>query len=205
MVLRPDSGDPTEAVMLGLTHSEQIFGSTVNSKGFRVINKIAVLQGDGISIANVQKIYDAVHGAGFSAECVIFGMGGGLLQKVNRDTMSFATKLCYIHYATGAEGKRDIMKKPKTDSGKYSLPGVLQVKRVNGVPTIFPRDADGPIAADDLLQVVYDNGPVNVAWPSFDEIRARAAEEWRALPSDANPLSAEMRAKIDAWAPTFQH
>ncbi len=48
-------------------------------------------------------------------------MGGGLLQKVNRDTMSFATKLCHIVYADGAAA--DIMKQPQTDTGKFSLPG----------------------------------------------------------------------------------
>lgn len=54
-------------------------------------------------------------------------MGGGLLQKVNRDTMSFATKLSYIEYANG--DKRDVMKLPKTDTGKTSLPGILRVRR----------------------------------------------------------------------------
>ena len=101
--------------------------------------------------------------AGFSAESVGFGMGGGLLQKVNRDTMSFATKLCHIDYANGESA--DIMKAPLTDSGKYSLPGILQVKRVGGVPTAFniPDDGRGQpevAPADNLLRVVYDKGPV---------------------------------------------
>ena len=50
-------------------------------------------------------------------------MGGGLLQKVNRDTMSFATKLSHIVYADGSE--RDIMKAPSGDTSKASLPGGL--------------------------------------------------------------------------------
>ncbi len=41
-----------------------------------------------------------------------------------------------------------------------SLPGILAVKRVSGVPTAFP--ASEVAAADNLLQVVYDNGPVKV-------------------------------------------
>lgn len=32
----------------------------------------------------------------YAIQAVAFGMGGGLLQKVNRDTMSFATKLSFI-------------------------------------------------------------------------------------------------------------
>lgn len=38
-------------------------------------------------------------------------MGGGLLQKVNRDTMSFATKLSFIRYADGRAV--DVMKRPR--------------------------------------------------------------------------------------------
>ena len=50
-------------------------------------------------------------------------MGGGLLQKVNRDTMSFATKLSHVMYADGTEA--DIMKSPTGDSGKVSFPGAV--------------------------------------------------------------------------------
>ena len=48
-------------------------------------------------------------------------MGGGLLQKVNRDTMSFATKLSHVVYADGTEA--DIMKSPTGDTSKISFPG----------------------------------------------------------------------------------
>jgi nicotinamide phosphoribosyltransferase len=51
-------------------------------------------------------------------------MGGGLLQKCNRDTMSFATKLSFLKYKGGRE--EEIMKYPKTDKAKVSLPGVLR-------------------------------------------------------------------------------
>jgi nicotinic acid phosphoribosyltransferase len=61
--------------------------------------------------------------AGYSVQNVVFGMGGGLLQRVDRDTMSFATKLSYIARPDGTS--MDVMKKPKTDSGKISLPGKL--------------------------------------------------------------------------------
>lgn len=63
--------------------------------------------------------------AGFSSQNVAYGMGGGLLQKVNRDTMQFATKLCHITYADGTV--RDVMKNPKTSKSKQSLPGELAV------------------------------------------------------------------------------
>lgn len=43
-------------------------------------------------------------------QSVGFGMGGGLLQRVNRDTLSLATKLCHIVYADGSgERKRGVV------------------------------------------------------------------------------------------------
>ncbi len=65
--------------------------------------------------------------------------------------MSFATKLSYIEYADG--GTREVMKYPKTDVEKTSLPGILKVIRddVTGIPTVYPAEADIP--GDDLLQV----------------------------------------------------
>lgn len=77
-------------------------------------------------------------------------MGGGLLQKVNRDTMSFATKLCFIKYKDGREVK--VMKRPATESGKKSFPGMLKVKRnAQGIPVIYP--SDGSVDKDNLLEV----------------------------------------------------
>lgn len=61
----------------------------------------------------------------YAAQNVAFGMGGGLLQKVHRDTMAFATKLCKIVDSAGLE--KDVMKCPVTDAAKCSLPGELQV------------------------------------------------------------------------------
>ena len=63
--------------------------------------------------------------------------------------MSFATKLSHIVYADGTS--HDIMKFPKTDKGKVSLPGVLSVKRVNGVPTVFPVESS-PANEPEMLE-----------------------------------------------------
>jgi hypothetical protein len=45
------------------------------------------------------------------------------------------------------------MKQPQTDSGKFSLPGVLAVKRMGGVPTIFPADSGEVSPEEDMLKV----------------------------------------------------
>jgi nicotinamide phosphoribosyltransferase len=197
MVLRPDSGDPVEAVLMGLDAADKAFGHTVNKKGFKVIKNASVIQGDGIDILVVEKILDAVLAKGYAASNVAFGMGGGLLQKVNRDTMSFATKLSYIRYADGRE--EDVMKTPKTDSGKFSLPGKLQVRRqADGSATIFPAQATQPTPGQPLLKVVYDCRPVPNAFPdSFDQVRDRVNREWKALPRSGNPIGPELTTKIE--------
>lgn len=195
MVLRPDSGDPVEAVLEGLHAAEKVFGVTVNQKGYKVTKNVGVIQGDGIDIVVLDKILAAVLEAGFSAQSVAFGMGGGLLQKVNRDTMSFATKLSFIEYANGE--KRDVMKAPKTDLGKFSLPGILKVVRdADGRPVVHPAEADVP--GENMLKVVYDKRPLDIKWETFDEQRARLRAEWDALPSHFDVISPALHAKMDA-------
>ncbi len=166
--------------------ADKVFGSTVNSKGYKVIKGCGVIQGDGIDIEVMKKVRrrmsphhthstrlaarpatcthqrslaslraqvaGSVEAAGFAADNVTYGMGGGLLQKVNRDTMSFATKLNHIVYRGHGHGT-DIMKQPQTDTGKFSLPGMLAVKRVRGVPTVFPADSGEVAPHENMLQV----------------------------------------------------
>eukprot|EP00854_Cymbomonas_tetramitiformis_P005473 gene5473-6634_t len=200
MVLRPDSGDPVEAVLEGLRAADKVFGSEVNSKGYKVINGAGVIQGDGINIDTLRDICTAVEEAGYSLQCVAFGMGGGLLQSVNRDTMSFATKLSHIRFTDGTS--RDIMKAPKTDLSKFSLPGILAVKREEGVPMVYctpDAGAGEPLVApeENLLQVVYDKRPLAVPpWESFSEVRSRLANEWAALPPCVDVLTPQIKGVI---------
>jgi len=195
MVLRPDSGDPVDSVLKGLRAADKVFGSDVNSKGYKVLRGAGVLQGDGVSIKAIKDILDATREAGYSAQNVTFGMGGGLLQKLNRDTMSFATKLCHITYADGH--KRDIMKTPKADSEKISLPGEFVVKKnKQGVPIVYPKESFPGNDPDNLLKVVYDHGKV-CEWEDFDTIKKRVANEWPALPRTYDNISPELKVKID--------
>jgi len=197
MTMRPDSGDPSEAVLLGLKRAETVWGAEKNKKGYKVISGAAVIQGDGMTFKSIKQVLNDVMDAGYSVGSVLFGMGGGLLQRHNRDTMAFATKLSHIVYADGSE--HDIMKFPKTDSSKISLPGVLEVKRVDGIPTIFP-EGEGPKDQDNLLEVVYDMRPLkDFKFDDFDTVRERANKEWRALPKLHDPISKELKVKIDAW------
>jgi len=201
-VLRPDSGNPTEVILQALHAADKVAGHTVNSKGFKVVNGLSALQGDGIGYAQIKDILEKVIAEGWSASNVVFGMGGGLLQKVNRDTMSFATKLSFIRYADGTN--RNVMKKPKTDGGKCSLPGMLKVVRLDGIPTVIPAK-EGENDPNDILQTVWDMGPVpNLVWEDFDSLRKRVSTEWKALPRVHDPIHKDLYQVIQEWIKDFE-
>lgn len=198
-VLRPDSGDPVECVLKGLVAAEKTFGAVVNKKGYKVLNNAAVIQGDGIDINTIADILKAVKEAEYSVENVAFGMGAGLLQKLNRDTMSFATKLSYIEiiHDGGHVTQKSIMKQPTTDKGKYSLPGEMEVVMVpvsGFVPMVYPKETE--INGMNLLEIVYNNGPVINNWKTFDDIKAGINKQMSVLPKTADVLSTQMKYKI---------
>lgn len=177
LVVRPDSGEPSEVVVKCLYILEKYFGSTVNSKGYRVLNNVRVLQGDGINHVSIRQILFCVELAGFSADNVTFGQGGGLLQMVNRDTCKFAMKCSAVGIAQ-ADGWlewRDVYKDPITDSGKTSLRGRFRViKNDAGELVNVPFGTYGENV--DQLRVVFDTGRIKEhALSTFAEVRARVA------------------------------
>ncbi|HSH01669.1 MAG TPA: nicotinate phosphoribosyltransferase [Anaerolineae bacterium] len=193
MVVRPDSGDPVTMVVKALDACARHFGYTTNDKGYKVLLNSAVIQGDGIDYFIIQDILDATLEAGFSAQNVAFGMGGGLLQKHNRDTMSFATKLSFIEYADGR--KRDVMKMPTGDSSKFSLPGELHVIAEGNGLSVVPAATN---TAPNLLETIYDCGPVGYQWDKFSLIRQRIEHQWAQRPANWDVISPALQAKVDA-------
>ena len=72
------------------------FGCEMNSKGKKVLPRyLRVLQGDGISYETLESVLDGVEKAGWSTENLVFGSGGALLQKVDRDTQKCAFKCSF--------------------------------------------------------------------------------------------------------------
>jgi nicotinamide phosphoribosyltransferase len=120
LVVRPDSGHPATVVLECLYILEQFFGSELNAKGYRVLNNVGVLQGDGINIDSIHEILDNIMAEGFSADNIVFGQGGALLQIVNRDDQKFAMK-CSAALVDGAWV--EVYKDPITDTGKRSKRG----------------------------------------------------------------------------------
>lgn len=197
LVVRPDSGDPVEMTLMGLRALEKCFGSKVNGKGYRVINNAGLIFGDGLTVQKIKAILSGILEAGFSAECVAFGMGSNLLHKLNRDTMSFATKVCHEVHADGTG--RNLFKRPKTDLSKASLPGKMtvtfsQTETGEKFPIVYPSEAAPSV--DNLLELVYDHGPVRLATAArtFEQIKIDLANDWKRAPKKADVLSVEMKA-----------
>ncbi|MEQ1561248.1 MAG: nicotinate phosphoribosyltransferase [Nitrospira sp.] len=153
LVIRPDSGDPLEVLPRILSILGEKFGYTVNSKGFKVLNpKVRLIQGDGIDYVSVGNILEALKDAGWSADNLAFGSGGGLLQKLDRDTQKFAFKCCAVE-VNGVW--YDVMKDPVTDHGKRSKAGRLALAIENGqYKTVRLENLE----TENLLPIVFKNG-----------------------------------------------
>jgi nicotinamide phosphoribosyltransferase len=169
--VRPDSGDPVEVVSKTVNLLAAKFGTDVNSKGYRVLKTVRVIQGDGVNPVSIAAILDRLLSEGFSASNIAFGMGGALLQKCDRDTMAFAYKAS----AAKVNGQwRDVYKDPVTDTGKRSKRGLLGL--AEGFRTVAVRDGDfQPVeGGKNLLEPVWRNGEL-LRDDSLAAIRARAA------------------------------
>lgn len=179
LVIRPDSGDPVRTLLQVFEILFKQFGHTTNEKGYRVLPpQLRVIQGDGISLSSIGNIYAALQQAGISAENLALGMGGALLQRVNRDTQEFALKCSYAM----VNGKDiDVQKNPVElnaegqlrTSFKHSKAGRLKLVKENGVyRTVTLQEAP---ALTDQLETVFENGHI-VKEYSFADIRARAGQ-----------------------------
>lgn len=166
-ICRPDSGKPEVIVPQVIERLGYHFGFTVNEKGYKVLHpKVRVIQGDGCTPATIEAILAAMEARKLSADNVAFGMGGGLLQQVNRDTQRFAFKCSAIR----VNGEwRDVYKSPVTDMSKSSKRGRLKLIKSNGNYVTVGEDAEG----ENLLKLVFENGVVfNTS--TMQEIRERA-------------------------------
>jgi nicotinamide phosphoribosyltransferase len=169
LVVRPDSGDPAVVVKQCLQILDKYFGHTVNDKGFKVLNNVRVLQGDGINHASIRSILYTITLAGYSADNVVFGQGGALLQIVNRDDQKFAMK-CSAALVNGEWV--DVYKDPIHDKGKQSKKGRLKLICEAGEFHTC-RDTE-LLPCKDVLETVFENGQL-VKEYTFDEVRANAA------------------------------
>lgn len=170
VVIRPDSGNPPEIVLKTLVTLLNKFGFKTNSKGYFVLNNVRVIQGDGIDdVDSIKAILKAVEGAGFSASNVAFGMGGGLLQKCNRDTQRFAFKASEVTISGKAI---PIGKEPKTDMTKASKKGRLDVRQITAYDF---QTSFGSAGNESAMHTVFLNGE-NKSETTMVQVRTRSNE-----------------------------
>jgi len=139
LVLRPDSGDPIEVLedmldIMEVNKVDVIPGNKILFKDF------SILWGDGITPETIEEILEYFTSKGFAAENFVFGSGGDLMQKVDRDTQKFAIKCSNITIDEGSSidtpyqrpiwdpyyVEVPVFKDPITDPGKKSLKGKIE-------------------------------------------------------------------------------
>lgn len=175
VVIRPDSGNPlTVPVELINMLWEGTPEKLVNSKGYKLLPPyVRVIQGDGITIESLPIIIDNLIAAGYSTDNIAFGMGGGLLQKVDRDTFKWAMK-CSAAVVNGLAV--DVYKDPITDHGKRSKKGFLVLNKDEKGNFYTDRKDTGWKANFDYLNTVYfhHGASTNVRFVNFDTVRENA-------------------------------
>jgi nicotinamide phosphoribosyltransferase len=164
LVVRPDSGVPKDVVLKVIQILGEKLGYTTNAKGYKVlVPQIRVIQGDGVDYESVGGILENLKNHGWSADNIGFGMGGALLQKLDRDTQKFAFK-CSEAIVNGE--RRDVYKDPITDHGKKSKKGRLKlVKDNSGYRTVSESES-----GQDQLEVVFENGEIKKQY-TFEEVK----------------------------------
>jgi len=173
LVVRPDSGDPVTVLTKVFEILGEKFGYETNSKGYRVLPpSIRVIQGDGVNLFTIQNmLFQLSKFHGWSADNLAFGMGGALLQQLNRDTQKFAFKCS----AAEINAKwQPVFKDPVTDPGKNSKHGRLALLEPEpGQFHTMENVSAGNIDSNDRLVTVFENGTILVNY-DLDSIRARA-------------------------------
>lgn len=130
--IRGDSGDPVSVITETVYRLWDIFGGTVNSKGYKVLNPhVKAIYGDSITPQRCEQIYSLLEKNGFAINNVSLGVGSFSMECLEtiesdgskqynpytRDTFGIAVKATY---AEDADGKPImIFKNPKTDTGHF--------------------------------------------------------------------------------------
>lgn len=173
LVVRPDSGDPLTVPIEIIEILMDKFGYTTNEKGYKVLpDYIRVLQGDGITVTSMAQILENMKDRNIAANNIVFGMGAGTLQKVDRDTFNFAMK------CTAKEENGEWVDIFKAAKGKKSHKGrtTLMRHRVTGKFRTVDATTGQGYNEVEALNTIYHNGIVENMLQNFTNVRSEAAK-----------------------------
>ena len=172
VVIRPDSGEAVTVLEELFNIAAEKFGYEVNRKGWKVLSpQVRFIQGDGVNYHTIQNMISQLTRRGWSMDNWSFGMGGALLQQVNRDTLRFALKCSAID----VNGQwHDVYKQPITDPGKDSRAGRFVLLKDGNEFVTEKQDSGEPIDGADQLEIVLENGILRRE-QTLEQIRAIAA------------------------------
>jgi nicotinamide phosphoribosyltransferase len=176
LIIRPDSGDAITVLEELFKIVSEVFGYEVNSKGWKTtVPCVRFIQGDGVNFYTIQNITAQLTRRGWSQDIWSYGMGGALLQQVNRDTLKFALKCSAID----RNGKwQNVYKNPKTDPSKASKGGRFNLIH-NGKDFATVEVLEGeslpesPAFGSNALETVLEDG-VLLRDQTLAEVRAIA-------------------------------
>jgi len=177
LVIRPDSGDAVTVLEELFKIVSEVFGYEVNRKGWKTtVPCVRFIQGDGVNFYTIQNITAQLTRKGWSQDIWSYGMGGALLQQINRDTLKFALK-CSAIDRNGVW--HNVYKNPKTDPTKASKGGRFNLIQ-NGKDFATVEVVEGqalppsPAAGSNALETILEDGKI-LRQQSLAEIRAIAS------------------------------
>lgn len=172
LVIRPDSGDPVEIVPQVIEALMAAFGEEKTDTGYRILPpQVRVIQGDGIDRVSVLDIMEAMMARGLAIGNIAFGMGAGLLQKLDRDSFSYAAKVSAARHGSGPW--EPVRKDPVTAAGAKTSKAGRQAAVRSAEGRIVAAQADSLPTWIDALQPVFRDGVILKAW-TLAHVRARA-------------------------------
>lgn len=170
--IRGDSGDPVEIVTKTVFRLWDIFGGTVNKKGYKVLDPhVKAIYGDSITPERCEKIYKTLTQNGFACNNVSLGVGSFSMQCMEhtdesgdrrldpftRDTFGIAVKATYAEDENGTPIM--IFKNPKTDDAHFK-------KSQRGCCCVHLNGKDFS-CTDGLTFAEHNDDPMNLLIPVF--------------------------------------
>ena len=179
MLMRGDSGDCVEVVTKTVFKLWELFGGTINSKGYKVLDPhVKAIYGDSITVQRCERIYEILMENGFACSNVALGVGSfsmhcieedDILKPFTRDTFGSCIKACYAE----VNGKcYPIFKDPKEGGFKKSQKGLCYVFRdENGELKYEDGYTSETIPEGNLLETVFKDGKL-VKEYTLSEVRS---------------------------------